>query len=376
MPSKINAYFVVFLSFFAYVFVPYNRKIPVTNNIVEWAFSVFENVYIRPPWKCPVANTSTACEIKALERLRFVFSVTKYVPTWGSTIRERTIFINQDGTDSAVATSLPVVLYDSKAYPESNVNSQQPPSKRTLLLWFHYGGYVVGHAKDGLIYQLAKMLLAEDKNVLVASVEYRLSPEYSREASVRDCFYALKFFSSASVTKKYNLDEKRYIVGGASAGGGLAAEIALKAAVESIELKAHIAVVPMLTPYAAIKSWSYVENAQNFGLSTQAILWYWKTCTKGETNRPFVSLVDAVLGHKVSNEGTDFLQHVSDSLVITARSDVLNDEGIDYVETLQKHAKNRHVHQHKLYRTTHLGSMIYPSHWEDIIAYVREKSRR
>ena len=39
---------------------------------------------------------------------------------------------------------------------------------------------MVGHAKDGLVDQLAKMLLEEDKNVLVASVDYRLSPEYVR----------------------------------------------------------------------------------------------------------------------------------------------------------------------------------------------------
>ena len=151
------------LPIFAHIFIPYNSNIPFTNNIVELTFSIFENVYIQPPWRCPTINITSPCEQQALNRLRFVFNLTKYIPLWGLGIQSKTIYVNEEGGmyNSKVKVSLPIVLYESTFYSTTTTRK-----KRKLLLWFHYGGYVVGNAQDGLILQLSKLILQKDRNFL------------------------------------------------------------------------------------------------------------------------------------------------------------------------------------------------------------------
>eukprot|EP00943_MAST-04B_sp_MAST-4B-sp1_P007633 g7633.t1 len=233
----------------------------------------------------------------------------------------------------------------------------------------------------GLILQLSKLILQKDRNFLIASVDYRLAPEYQQEDSINDCFFALKYFTSHSVRKKYNLDATNYFVGGASAGGGLAIEIALKAAapLNNIKLKAHLAIVPMISPYASFQSNSYIRNALNLGLSTQSILWYWKASlyrSSIESARSAPALVN-LLNHEDSKYDVEIVKRISDSFVATADSDVLNDEGVEYIQILKQYNSNKiktSQHHHEIYFTTHLGSMIYPSHWAGVVDFIINKT--
>jgi acetyl esterase/lipase len=369
--------FVVAIAIFAHYFVPYNSNIPFTNNIVELTFSIIENLYIQPPWTCPTINITSPCEQRALERLRFVFNLTKYIPLWGLGIQSKTIYVNKDSGiyNSKVKLSMPIVLYESTFYSTTTTRK-----KRKLLLWFHYGGYVVGNAKDGLILQLSKMILEKDHNFLIASVDYRLAPEYQQEDSINDCFFALKYFTSPSVQNNYNLDVTNYFVGGASAGGGLAIEIALKAAapLNNIKLKAHLAIVPMLSPYGSFQSHSYIRNALNLGLSTQSILWYWKASLyrSSESARSAHTLAN-LLKLEDSKYDVEIIKRISDSFVATADSDVLYNEGVEYIQILNEYNSSSKIissrHHHEIYFTTHLGSMIYPSHWAGIVDFIISK---
>lgn len=67
--------------------------------------------------------------------------------------------------------------------------------------------------------------LSRVANCVVASVEYRLAPEHPHPAPVEDCYAALKWF--AAHTDEFGVDPSRIAIGGASAGGGLAAGLAL-----------------------------------------------------------------------------------------------------------------------------------------------------
>jgi acetyl esterase/lipase len=107
------------------------------------------------------------------------------------------------------------------------------------LLWIHGGGYVIGKAAqdDALCRRYARELGAT-----VASVEYRMAPEHPYPASLDDCYSALQWLVLLP-----SVDPARVAIGGASAGGGLAAALALRTRDRGeIGLAAQLLVYPML----------------------------------------------------------------------------------------------------------------------------------
>lgn len=92
------------------------------------------------------------------------------------------------------------------------------------LFWIHGGGMVLGS------------LAMDDHNVqhvvdavgcVAVSVEYRLAPEHPFPAPIEDCYAALKWTHAQA--SDLGIDPRRIAVGGASAGGGLAAGLVLLA---------------------------------------------------------------------------------------------------------------------------------------------------
>ena len=98
------------------------------------------------------------------------------------------------------------------------------PAEAPTLYWIHGGGMVLGavdHDDDLCIARATRL------NALVASVEYRLAPEQPFPAPVEDCYAGLRWLHQ-NVTR-LGVDPERIAIGGASAGGGLAAGCALLA---------------------------------------------------------------------------------------------------------------------------------------------------
>ena len=92
------------------------------------------------------------------------------------------------------------------------------------LLWIHGGGYCFG-SMEGDDYTVRRMV--EKIGCVVVSVDYRLAPEFPFPAPLNDCYAALTWvFDNADMLK---VDASRIAVGGISAGGGLAAGLALLA---------------------------------------------------------------------------------------------------------------------------------------------------
>ncbi|MEE2853229.1 MAG: alpha/beta hydrolase [Actinomycetota bacterium] len=89
------------------------------------------------------------------------------------------------------------------------------------LLWIHGGGYVIGTAQqdDRLCSRFSRRL-----GITVASVEYRLAPQHPYPTPLEDCYAALTWLAGLPSVDRY-----RIAIGGASAGGGLAAALALLA---------------------------------------------------------------------------------------------------------------------------------------------------
>jgi acetyl esterase/lipase len=92
------------------------------------------------------------------------------------------------------------------------------------ILHIHGGGYVIGEAA---VANLANRMIVRDLGCAVYSVDYRLAPETPHPGPVEDCYAALKFVAENAAA--LNVDAGRIGVMGESAGGGLAAGLALLA---------------------------------------------------------------------------------------------------------------------------------------------------
>ena len=110
------------------------------------------------------------------------------------------------------------------------------------LLWIHGGGYVVGSAAQD---DAKCQALCHAVGCGVVSVDYRLAPEHPYPTPLEDCYGALTW--AIENADELGIDTTHLAVGGASAGGGLAAGLALLARDRGeISLCFQLLVYPML----------------------------------------------------------------------------------------------------------------------------------
>lgn len=163
--------------------------------------------------------------------------------------------------------------------PKANASSSPCPG----IIWYHGGGAVSGNRYGGLRYvkDLVQLL-----NVTVVSVEYRLAPEYPAPIPQNDCFEALVW--TAKSLKELNIDPERLMVGGSSAGAGLAAGVVLRARDEGRPaICGQLLINPMLDDRNETESSHRCTDDRIWGRASN--LWAWK----------------ALLGEKSGLEGVD-----------------------------------------------------------------------
>jgi triacylglycerol lipase len=112
------------------------------------------------------------------------------------------------------APDIPVLIYRPSM-------SQGPVP---ALLHIHGGGYVLGVAEGS---GPSSVRTAAEVGCVVVSVDYRLAPETVAPGAVEDCYVALRWLYTEA--DDLGIDRSRIAVGGESAGGGLAAALALLA---------------------------------------------------------------------------------------------------------------------------------------------------
>ncbi|WP_418275566.1 alpha/beta hydrolase [Isoptericola jiangsuensis] len=92
------------------------------------------------------------------------------------------------------------------------------------LLWIHGGGMIIGSpAQD----ERTSIAFARVLGLTVVSVDYRLAPQHPAPAALEDCYAVLSWTLRHAAER--GIDPDRIAVGGASAGGGLAAGLTLLA---------------------------------------------------------------------------------------------------------------------------------------------------
>lgn len=182
------------------------------------------------------------------------------------------------------------------------------------LLWIHGGGYVIGTAAqdDALC-----TMFAERLGVVVASVDYRLAPEHPHPIPVQDCYSGLSWLSRLPA-----VDGARLAVGGASAGGGLAAALALLARDRGeIGLAGQLLLYPMLDDRS-----SYDGNKDLPGFRL------WNRRSNGFGWRSYLGDADPNLA--VPGRRTD-LAGLPPAWIGVGTLDLFHDEDLAYADALQ-----------------------------------------
>jgi acetyl esterase len=190
-----------------------------------------------------------------------------------------------------------------------------------VLVFFHGGGWVFG---DLDTMDRPCRVLANSIPAAVISVDYRLAPEHKFPTPCEDAFCALRYVAEHAA--EFGIDASRIAVGGDSAGGSLAAAVALMARDRGgPALSLQLLIYPV-TDYDDQRPSMTTECAEGFGLSRADMAWFWKQYarTAEDARCEYASVVNA-----------RSLAGVAPALVITAECDPLRDQGEAYGEMLR-----------------------------------------
>ncbi len=196
----------------------------------------------------------------------------------------------------------------------------QPTDKTNApaLVWFHGGGWVIGDLDSA---DLPSRELAHHSTCTVISVDYRLAPEAVFPASFDDCLAATEWVINNA--EALNIDPSRVAVGGDSAGGNLAACVAIAARDRGIELAHQLLIYPVVE--AVFDTPSYQQNGEGYFLTTVMMQWFWDQYMPTDADRNDI---------RVAPINAD-LKGLPPAWVLTAGFDPLRDEGITYAKALQ-----------------------------------------
>jgi len=188
-----------------------------------------------------------------------------------------------------------------------------------VLVYYHGGGWVIGDldTHDTLCRQLANQA-----GCAVVAVDYRMGPETRFPAAVDDCIAATTWVQRNAGRLK--LDGSRLAVGGDSAGGNLAAVVAL-AARESGELPIRFQL--LIYPATDMRRGhaSHSTNGEGYLLTRDTIAYF---------HDHYIDDARHDLDWRASPLLHPNLAGLPPALVLTAGYDPLRDEGLDYAQRL------------------------------------------
>lgn len=101
----------------------------------------------------------------------------------------------------------------------------EPPEKSPGVLWIHGGGYQSGSSRD--VYVTRAISLTVKFGAVLVSPDYRLSRKHPYPAGLEDCYAALVYLRDHA--KTLGIRDDQIMIGGESAGGGMAAALCMLA---------------------------------------------------------------------------------------------------------------------------------------------------
>ncbi|TLG75456.1 alpha/beta hydrolase fold domain-containing protein [Culicoidibacter larvae] len=143
-----------------------------------------------------------------------------------------------------------------------------PKKEMTGILWMHGGGYAFGTPEQevGIIKEFVEAF-----DCVVVAPDYLLSVEQPYPAALLDCYSALKWMKNYA--SSYNINAEQLMVGGVSAGGGLAAALAIYARdVGEISIAFQMLIYPMLDDRMKTRTSHYI-NTPVWNFKSNMLAW-------------------------------------------------------------------------------------------------------
>ena len=226
---------------------------------------------------------------------------------------------------------VPIRLFfpNEEAMENGAASGKKPP----VILFFH-GGWVTESVEN---YERVCARMAQSTGQIVASVEYRLAPEYRFPVGLMDCYAAAKVF----YTNRFllNTDPDRITIMGDSAGGNLAAAVCMMARDRGDFFpKKQILIYPALnncyteeSPFESVRT-----NGTGYLLTAEKMEDYLKLYESSPEDRqnPYFAPILA----------KDF-KNMPDTLILTAEFDPLRDEGEAFGGKLKEAGNQVEVHR-------------------------------
>jgi len=197
-------------------------------------------------------------------------------------------------------------------------NAANPPG---LLVYYHGGGHVIGSLFS---HDASARGLCHNGRCAVLSIDYRMAPEDKFPASVDDSYAALVWAHENA--EKLGIDPTKIAVGGDSAGGNLAAVVALMARDQGgPELCLQVLIYP-LVDYRC-KGKSYEQFGKGYGiLEADTMVWFQQHYL-GRSKKNFNDW-------RASPLLADSHEGLAPAIIIAAGCDVLRDEARAYAGKL------------------------------------------
>ena len=243
-------------------------------------------------------------------------------PTGVPEFRRNRVMVSMPIDPATTITMRDVSVPSPNGDPDVIVRVYSPPASeqpRPCCYWIHGGGYIFGTLDMS---DPRCDLFAETLDCVVVSVDYRLAPEHPFPAPVEDCYTGLAW--AAAHAAELGVDRRRIVIGGQSAGGGLAAGLALMVRDRNeIPVAFQLLIYPMIddrnttvSSHLVTKVWTREANFLGWG------------CYLGhEPGRAGVSPYAAAAR-------ADDLRGLPPTFIGVGTLDVFRDENIDYARRL------------------------------------------
>lgn len=212
-------------------------------------------------------------------------------------------------TDTQISrSSIPCRIY------QPAVNSPLP-----VILFIHGGGHMCGSIE---VYDPISRKLASACCCNVVSIDYRLAPEHPYPAGLEDAYTSLANLFLTLDEHRIQYQSKVILIGD-SAGGAMATTLVQQDTSPSPMVEKLVLIYPSLD--YTFSSPSLIENGTGYLLETKKIRWYFEQYLQHQEDR-----------RQVSPLFGDIPTHHPETLVITAGLCPIKDDGIRYLQRLER----------------------------------------
>lgn len=189
-----------------------------------------------------------------------------------------------------------------------------------LMVFYHGGGWVMGSLES---HDRGVRTMVNQTGIAVLSVDYRMAPEDPFPVPFEDCRAALLWARDhcADLTGH----DLPLLVGGDSAGGNLAAAMALVARDEGIALAGQLLLYPALEPHCTGES--FTTRSECPVLTSIDMRWYWDA---------YRAEKDHSADWRFAPVRAESLEALAPAIVAVAGIDPLRDDGLDYAAAMAR----------------------------------------